>query len=361
MSPTDIAETLDEELHPLPDPDSDEEQQDELYEHFSLTVDKGQTLLRIDKFLTNRIEGISRNRIQAAADAGTILVNGTAVKSSYKVKPLDRISIVMPYPVREVEIVPEDIPLDILYEDDDLIIVNKAAGMVVHPGHGNYSGTLVNALTYHLKELPLFQSGDMRAGLVHRIDKNTSGILVIAKSERTHVHLAKQFFDHTIDRVYHALVWGDLEHDEGTITGNIGRSTKDRTKMAVFPDGDQGRHAVTHYKVLERLGYVNLIECRLETGRTHQIRVHMQHIGHPLFNDERYGGDRILKGTTFSKYKQFVENCFQQLPRHALHAYSLGFVHPATGQYIHFKSDLPDDMRTVVDRWRHYVANRPAE
>ncbi len=361
MSPTDIAETLDEELHPLPDPDSDEEQQDELYEHFSLTVDKGQTLLRIDKFLTNRIEGISRNRIQAAADAGTILVNGTAVKSSYKVKPLDRISIVMPYPVREVEIVPEDIPLDILYEDDDLIIVNKAAGMVVHPGHGNYSGTLVNALTYHLKELPLFQSGDMRAGLVHRIDKNTSGILVIAKSERTHVHLAKQFFDHTIDRVYHALVWGDLEYDEGTITGNIGRSPKDRTKMAVFPDGDQGRHAVTHYKVLERLGYVNLIECRLETGRTHQIRVHMQHIGHPLFNDERYGGDRILKGTTFSKYKQFVENCFQQLPRHALHAYSLGFVHPATGQYIHFKSDLPDDMRTVVDRWRHYVANRPAE
>ena len=359
MTPTDIAEIPSEELHPLPGTDDD--QQDEMYEHFSLTVDKGQALLRIDKFLTNRMEGASRNRIQTAADAGTILVNGTPVKSSYKVKPLDRISIVMPYPVREIEIIPENIPLDIRYEDDDLIIVNKAAGMVVHPGHGNYSGTLVNALTYHLKNLPLFQNGDMRAGLVHRIDKNTSGILVIAKNERAHARLAKQFYDHTIDRVYCALAWGNMESEEGTVTGNVGRSLKDRMKMAVFPDGTQGKHAVTHYKVLERLGYVNLLECRLETGRTHQIRVHMEYIRHPLFNDERYGGDRILKGTTFSKYKQFVENCFQQLPRHALHARSLGFVHPSTGKYIYFESELPEDMRTVIDRWRNYVANRPAE
>lgn len=318
-------------------------------------------MLRIDKFLTNRMEGASRNRIQTAADAGNILVNGKPVKSSYKVKPLDRISIVLPYPVREVEIIPENIPLDIPYEDDDIIIVNKPAGMVVHPGHGNYSGTLVNALTYHLKDLPLFQSGDMRAGLVHRIDKNTSGILVIAKNERAHAKLAKQFFDHTIDRVYCALVWGNMESDEGTIIGNVGRSTKDRLKMAVYPDGSQGKHAVTHYKVIERLGYVNLIECRLETGRTHQIRVHMEYIGHPLFNDERYGGDRILKGTTFSKYKQFVENCFKLLPRHALHARSLGFIHPTTGQYVHFESELPEDMRTVIERWRNYVANRPTE
>ena len=356
MKPTELTEPLTDDML-LPDPD--EEQQDEMYEHFSLTVDKG--MLRIDKFLTNRMEGASRNRIQTAADAGNILVNGKPVKSSYKVKPLDRISIVLPYPVREVEIIPENIPLDIPYEDDDIIIVNKPAGMVVHPGHGNYSGTLVNALTYHLKDLPLFQSGDMRAGLVHRIDKNTSGILVIAKNERAHAKLAKQFFDHTIDRVYCALVWGNMESDEGTIIGNVGRSTKDRLKMAVYPDGSQGKHAVTHYKVIERLGYVNLIECRLETGRTHQIRVHMEYIGHPLFNDERYGGDRILKGTTFSKYKQFVENCFKLLPRHALHARSLGFIHPTTGQYVHFESELPEDMRTVIERWRNYVANRPTE
>lgn len=339
----------------------EDEQQEELYEHYSVTVDKGQSPLRIDKFLTNRMEQVSRNRIQTAADAGNILVNGTAVKSSYKVKPQDRISIVMPYPVREIEIIPENIPLDIRYEDDDLIIVNKAAGMVVHPGHGNYSGTLVNALTYHLKDEPLFQEGDMRAGLVHRIDKNTSGILVVAKNERAHARLAKQFFDHTIDRVYHALVWGNMEQDEGTITGNIGRSTRDRLKMAVFPDGECGRHAVTHYRVLERLGYVNLIECRLETGRTHQIRVHMEYIGHPLFNDERYGGDRILKGTTFSKYKQFVENCFRIMPRHALHARSLGFIHPSTGKYVFFESDEPEDMKTVLERWRNYTSGRTEE
>ena len=334
---------------------------EEMYEHYSVTVDKGQNLLRIDKFLTNRMEGASRNRIQTAADAGNILVNGVPVKSSYKVKPLDRVSIVMPYPLREVEIIPENIPLDIRYEDDDLSIVNKPAGMVVHPGHGNYSGTLVNALTYHLKDLPLFRDGDMRAGLVHRIDKNTSGILVVAKNERSHARLAKQFFDHSIHRVYHALVWGNMEADEGTVVGNIGRSVRDRLKMAVFPDGDGGKHAVTHYRVLERLGYVNLIECRLETGRTHQIRVHMEYIGHPLFNDERYGGDRILKGTTFSKYKQFVENCFRTMPRHGLHARSLGFIHPATGKEVFFESEMPDDMRTVLDRWRNYVSARPEE
>lgn len=337
----------------------DASEQDEMYEHFNLTVDRGQSLLRIDKFLTNRMEGTSRHRIQMAADSGSILVNGTPVKSNYKVKPLDQIAIVMPYPMREVEIIPENIPLNILYEDDDLIIVNKEAGMVVHPGHGNYSGTLVNALTYHLKDLPLFQNGDLRAGLVHRIDKNTSGILVIAKNERSHIHLARQFFDHTIDRVYCALVWGNLPEEEGTITGHIGRSLKDRLKMTVFPDGEFGKEAVTHYKVLRRLGYVNLVECRLETGRTHQIRVHMEHIGHPLFNDERYGGDRILKGTTFSKYKQFVENCFKILPRQALHARSLGFTHPTTGERIQFESDLPEDMTTVIQRWENYLANRP--
>ena len=338
--------------------DEESESGEEMYEHFSLTVDKGQSPLRIDKFLTNRLEHVSRHRIQTAADAGSILVGGQPVKSSYKVKPLDQISIVMPYPVREVEILPENIPLEIPYEDDDLLIVNKPAGMVVHPGHGNYSGTLVNALTYHLKDLPLFQQGDIRAGLVHRIDKNTSGLLVIAKTERAHARLAKQFFDHTIQRKYCALVWGNLPEDEGTITGNIGRSLRDRLKMAVFPEGDQGKHAVTHYRVLERLGYVNLIECRLETGRTHQIRVHMAYIGHPLFNDERYGGDRILKGTTFSKYRQFVENCFQLLPRQALHAQSLGFVHPTTGKSIYFETPMPDDMRTVVERWENYTAHR---
>lgn len=303
------------------------------------------------------MEGVSRNRIQAAADAGNILVGGTPVKSSYKVKPLDRISIVMPYPLRELEIVPENIPLDIRYEDDDLIIVNKPAGMVVHPGHGNYTGTLVNALTYHLKDLPLFQSGDMRAGLVHRIDKNTSGILVIAKNERRTPGWPSVFRPFDRPGLPRA---GMGQH-------GVRRRHRDRkhrpqparpVKVAVFPDGESGKHAVTHYRVLERLGYVNLVECRLETGRTHQIRVHMEYIGHPLFNDERYGGDRILKGTTFSKYRQFVENCFRLMPRHGLHARSLGFVHPTTGENVHFESEMPDDMRSVVERWRNYVAGR---
>lgn len=327
-----------------------------LYEHFAVVADKGQAPLRLDKFLTVRMEKCSRNRIQAAADSGSILVNGKAAKSSYKVKPLDRIQIVMPYPRREVEIIPENIPLEIPYEDDDLLIVNKPAGLVVHPGHGNYSGTLVNALTYHLRNLPLFQEGDMRAGLVHRIDKNTSGLLVVAKNEQSHARLAKQFFDHTIGRRYVALVWGNFEEDEGTITGNIGRSPRDRQKMFVFEDGSDGKHAVTHWRVLKRYGYVTLIECRLETGRTHQIRVHMSWQGHPLFNDERYGGDRILKGTTFSKYKQFIENCFAVMPRHALHAQSLGFVHPMTHEAVYFESELPDDFRTLLEKWDTYAA-----
>lgn len=334
---------------------------DELYEHFAITVDRGQSMLRLDKFLVDRMEHCSRNRIQTAADNGNILVNGAPAKSSYKVKPLDRISIVMPYPKREVEIVPQDIPLAIPYEDDDLLLVDKPAGMVVHPGHGNWDGTLVNALTWHLRNLPMFQEGDMRAGLVHRIDKNTSGLLVVAKTERAHARLAKQFFDHTITRRYVALVWGNFDEEEGTITGNIGRSPKDRLQMYVFADGSDGKHAVTHWRVLKRYGYVTLVECRLETGRTHQIRVHMQYIGHPLFNDERYGGDRILKGTTFTKYRQFIENCFERMPRHALHARSLGFTHPTTGKEVYFESDLPEDFRQVLEKWDAYcAANRPA-
>ncbi|MEG2755539.1 MAG: RluA family pseudouridine synthase, partial [Mucinivorans sp.] len=306
--------------------------------------------------LSARLEDTSRSRIQAAADTSSILVNGTPVKSSYRIKPLDKISIVMPYPRREVEIVAQDIPLEIPYEDDDLLLVNKPAGMVVHPGHGNYDGTLVNALTFHLRNLPLFQSGDMRAGLVHRIDKNTSGLLVVAKNDFTHVGLAKQFFDHTIERTYHALVWGTLEHDEGTICGNIGRSVRDRLKMDVFDqESGQGKHAVTHYRVLERLGYVTLVECKLETGRTHQIRVHFEHIGHPLFNDERYGGNKILRGTTFTKYRSFVENCFAIMPRHGLHALSLGFEHPRTKEQLNFTSEWAADFAACVDKWRGYV------
>ncbi len=341
-------------------PEADEEdQQDELYEHFNLTVDRGQAMLRIDKFLTNRLESTSRNRIQTAADSGNIIVNGKAVKASYKVKPGDVISIVLPYPRRRLEIIPEDIPLNIVYEDDHLMVIDKPAGMVVHPGHGNYSGTLVNALTYYLQGLELFSEGDMRAGLVHRIDKDTSGLLVIAKDERTHAKLARQFFDHTIQRRYLALVWGNLPEDEGTITGHIGRSVRDRLKMYVYPDGDAGKHAVTHYKVLKRYGYVTLAECRLETGRTHQIRVHMEWLGHPLFNDARYGGDHILKGTTFTKYKQFITNCFTLLPRQALHAKSLGFTHPATGKHLHFEAPIPPDLKQVLEKWDTYITNRP--
>ena len=332
---------------------------EELYEHFTITVDKGQTPTRIDKFLTGRMENTSRHRVQMAADAGNIRVDDKVVKSSYKIKPEDRISILLPYPPSNKAIVGEDIPLDVVYEDDDLMIINKEAGLVVHPGFGNWNGTLVNALYFYMKDLPLFQTGDMRAGLVHRIDKNTSGLIVIAKTELAHVRLAKQFFDHSIERRYIALVWGNMPEDEGTIIGNVGRCVRDRMKMDVFEPGSaMGKHAVTHYKVLEKLGYVNLIECRLETGRTHQIRVHMEHIGHSLFNDERYGGERILRGTTFTKYKQFVNNCFQILPRHALHAKSLGFIHPITEEKMFFTSELPKDMADCVEKWRGYVSNR---
>lgn len=344
-----------------PETDTDDgEEQDGLYEHFRFTVDRGQSLLRIDKFLTSRIENASRNRVQCAADAGNILVNGKSVKSSYKVKPLDTISIVMPYPRRGVEIVPENIPLNILFEDNDILVIDKAAGMVVHPGHGNYSGTLVNALAYYLKDSPAFNNADERGGLlVHRIDKNTSGVIVVAKNELAHSKLARQFFDHTTQRKYMALVWGTFNEPEGTVVGNIARSTRDKLKMAVYdPDSGIGKHAVTHYSVIEELGYVSLVECRLETGRTHQIRVHFESIGHPLFNDERYGGNRILKGTTFTKYKQFVENCFTILPRHALHAALLGFKHPTTGQQMVFESPLPADMEQVIEKWRRYLTNR---
>ena len=345
----------------LDDEDSLSGSSDEMYEHFSIVVDKGQKMLRLDKFLVDRMEHCSRNRIQQAADNGLLLVNGVAAKSSYKVKPLDHITFVMPYPKRELEIIPEDIPLNIVYEDDSLIIVNKQPGMVVHPGCGNYTGTLVNALTFYLKDIPLFQKGDMRAGLVHRIDKDTSGLLVIAKTDDAHTRLAKQFFDHTIHRRYVALVWGNFEEDEGTIVGNIGRNPRDRQQMYVFADGSDGKHAVTHYKVLRRYGYVTLVECRLETGRTHQIRVHMAWKGHPLFNDARYGGDRILKGTTFSKYKQFIETCFSALPRQALHARSLGFVHPTTREDVYFESELPEDLKTVIDKWEMYCSSRNLE
>ncbi|MBQ7297731.1 MAG: RluA family pseudouridine synthase [Alistipes sp.] len=328
-----------------------------LYEHFNVTVDKGQTLLRLDKFLKARMERSSRNRIQAAIDSGNVLVNGKASKSSYKVKPMDYIQVVMPYPRRDVSLIPQDIPLDIPYEDDDLLLVNKPAGMVVHPGVGNHYGTLVNALLYHLQGPDAApESSEERAGLVHRIDKDTSGLLVIAKNEQAHARLAKQFFDHTIYRRYVALVWGNFEEDEGTIIGNIGRSPRERQKMYVFEDGSDGKHAVTHWRVLRRYGYVTLVECRLETGRTHQIRVHMSWQGHPLFNDARYGGDRILKGTTFSKYKQFIENCFELIPRQALHAKALGFTHPTTGKEVLFDSELPEDFKAVLAKWDTYTS-----
>lgn len=332
-------------------------EQDELFEHHRIIVDKGQGLLRIDKFLFSRIENASRSKIQAAADAGSILVNDKPVKSNYKVKPNDVISIVLSYPPRIIDIYPEDIPLKILYEDEDVLVLNKQAGLVVHPGYGNYTGTLVNALVFHLKDTPLFSTGEERPGLVHRLDKDTTGIMVIAKTEIAMAKLAKAFFNHTIDRRYRALVWGDFDEDEGTITGNLGRSLKDRKVITVFPEGDMGKPAITHYKVIERFRYVTLVECKLETGRTHQIRAHMKHIGHPLFNDETYGGNEIIKGTTFSKYKQFIQNCFELLPRQALHAKSLGFIHPQTGKELFFDSELPSDMSEVLDKWRKYVIN----
>ncbi len=340
--------------------DLPEQEEQDLFEHLRINVDKGQSLLRIDKFLMLRLENASRNRVQNAIEAGNVLVNEKQVKASYKVKPGDSISIVLPHPPRDTEVYPEDIPIDIVYEDNDVLIVNKPAGMVVHPGYNNYNGTLVNALVFHFQQLPQLPGNDGRPGLVHRIDKDTSGLLLISKNEFAMTFLAKQFFDHTITRKYIALVWGDLLED-GTVTGFIGRSIRDRKIMDIYDEEAKGKWSVTHYRVLERFNYVTLIECELETGRTHQIRAHMQHIGHSLFSDASYGGDKILKGTVFSKYKQFVENCFELMPRQALHALSLGFEHPVTRKRIHFESELPADFQAVLEKWRNYVANVKAD
>lgn len=333
------------------------EENQELFEHYKFTADKGQELLRVDKFLMDRIPNTTRNKLQQAIIDGNILVNKKTVKANYKVKPLDKITVELSYPPQEIELIPEDIPLNILYEDEQVIVLNKPSEMVVHPGYGNHSGTLVNGLIYHINNLPEAEMKG-RPGLVHRLDKNTTGIMVIAKTEHALTHLGKQFFDRTTERRYNALVWGDFEEDEGTVTGHVGRSLKNRKVMDVFPNGEFGKHAVTHYKVLKRYGYVTLVECKLETGRTHQIRIHMKHIGHHLFNDNEYGGDRILKGTSFTKYKQFINNCFSILPRQALHAKSLGFEHPTTGKWMQFDSDLPEDMQSVLDKWDTYLSNR---
>lgn len=331
-----------------------EQDEQDLYEHLRIEVDKGQSLLRIDKFLMHRVENASRNRIQNAIEAANVLVNGQVIKASYKVKPKDLITVVLPHPPRDTEVYPENIPIDIVYEDDDLLVVNKAAGMVVHPGYNNYTGTLVNALVYHFQNLPQLAGNEGRPGLVHRIDKDTSGLLLISKNERSLTYLARQFYDHSITRKYQALVWGDLAED-GTVTGYIGRSAKDRRVMDIYEEEEKGKWAVTHYKILERFGYVTLIECQLETGRTHQIRAHMKHLGHPLFSDASYGGDRILKGTVNGKYKQFVENCFALMPRQALHAETLGFIHPSTKQYLHFQAPMPADFTAVLEKWRNYI------
>ncbi|HEU4553369.1 MAG TPA: RluA family pseudouridine synthase [Chitinophaga sp.] len=336
---------------------------EELYERINMQVDKGQEPLRIDKFLMNRVENATRNKIQQACESSMVLVNEKPVKSNYKVKPGDRIIVYSSKSPESTEVVPENLPLNIVYEDDDLMVINKPAGMVVHPGCGNYTGTLVNGLAWYLgdehtravtPEIPRF-------GLVHRIDKNTSGLLVVAKSDKAMNDLAKQFFDHTVQRRYLALVWGDFEEDEGTVVAHVGRHQRFRKIMDAYPDGEYGKEAITHYKVLERFNYVTLIACRLETGRTHQIRVHMQHIGHSLFNDDTYGGNRIVKGTIFAKYKQFVENCFEIMPRQALHAQTLGFIHPRTRQPMLFESPLPEDFKSVLEKWRRYVAARPLE
>ena len=329
----------------------------EMYEHFRFIADKGQQLLRVDKFLVHRLEKSSRNRIQQAAEAGCIIVNGKSVKSNYRVKPLDEVLIVMDRPRYELEIIPEDIPLDIVYEDKDLLVVNKPAGLVVHPGHGNYSGTLVNALAYHFRDNPDYDVNDPRMGLVHRIDKDTSGLLVVAKTPDAKTNLGKQFYNKTTKREYIAVVWGIPEPATGRIEGNIARNPKDRMQMAVFPpDSEIGKHAVTHYEVLEPLGHVAVVRCRLETGRTHQIRVHMLHIGHPLFNDARYGGDRILRGLRSASYNKFIENCFSICPRQALHARTLGFIHPTTGREMFFSAPIPPDMTSMIERWRIFIS-----
>ena len=335
----------------------EEEEDNDLFEHYRFKADKGQELLRIDKFLMDRIPNTTRNKLQNALSEGHILVNKKPVKANYRVKPLDNISVELPYPPQEIELIPENIPLDILYEDDDLIVLNKQSNMVVHPGFGNFTGTLVNGLIHHFANLPETAMAN-RPGLVHRLDKNTTGVMVVAKTEKALSHLANQFFERTIERRYQALVWGDFEEENGTIEGHVGRSLQNRKIMNVFPDGEYGKHAITHFKVLKRFGYVTLVECKLETGRTHQIRVHMQYIKHPLFNDYDYGGDKILKGTSFSKYKQFIANCFEILPRQALHAKSLGFEHPTTKERMFFETDLPEDISKVLEKWETYVSNR---
>lgn len=372
MMTTDKAMSMDDELQAWADElieqdlrldDSEDEAEylgleasDQLYEHYRVVADPGQSLLRVDKFLADRMVKTTRSRIQQAAEAGYIFVNGKPVKSNYRVKPLDVVTLQLRRPRREIEIIAEDIPLDIVYEDADLLVINKPAGLVVHPGHGNYTGTLVNALAYYLKDDPHYDPSDPRLGLVHRIDKDTSGLLVVAKRAEAKAHLSRQFFNKTTHRSYRALVWGRFDQDEGRIEGNIGRDDRDRLQMAVYPVGsDKGKPAVTHYKVLEELAYVSWVECRLETGRTHQIRAHMKHIGHTLFADERYGGDKPLWGNQFSKYKQFVANCLSICPRQALHAKTLGFVHPTTGDELLFDSDLPDDLATLLERWRVYA------
>lgn len=339
-------------------PDEPVEASEELYERMSLVVDKGQEPMRLDKFLTARIEGASRNKVQQAIESGRVLVNNKKVQANHKIKPGEEIVVYSDREVQSEEIIPEDIPLNIVYEDDEVMIVNKPVGLVVHPGSGNHHGTLVNGVAWHLlqQNKNLTQSDLPRFGLVHRIDKNTSGLMVLAKTGKALASLAKQFFDHTVHRQYIALVWGDMENDAGTIVAHVGRNQRYRKLFDAYPEGEHGKHAITHYKVLERFGYVTLVQCELETGRTHQIRVHMQHIGHPLFNDEFYGGDKIVKGTVFAKYRQFVENAFAICPRHALHAKTIGFIHPKTRQEVRFDSEIPEDMRLVIEKWRDYAS-----
>lgn len=332
-----------------------QDQDDELFEHHRIVVDGKQGPVRIDRFLMDRLANTTRTKIQDGMHLGFVLVNDKPVKPNYKIRPHDVITVSFPEPPRDTDVVPENIPLNIVFEDDQLLVVNKPAGMVAHPAYQNWSGTLVNALAYHFTKLPQMEGNEGRPGLVHRIDKDTSGLLVIAKTEQALTHLAKQFFDHTIERTYWALVWGEPVAEQGTINVHVGRSLKDRRITTAFPAADFGRTAITHYKVLKKFRYVSLLECKLETGRTHQIRAHMKHLGHPLFNDVTYGGDQILKGTTFSKYRQFVENCFKIMPRQALHAKTLGFIHPVTKKHVQFDSELPDDFREVLEKWEHYV------
>jgi 23S rRNA pseudouridine1911/1915/1917 synthase len=332
-----------------------DEQDDELFEHHRIVADRGQAMLRIDKFLMDRLPNVTRTKIQDGIHNGFVRVNEKDIKPNYKVRPLDVITISLPEPPRDTEVFPENIPLNIVYEDDHLLVINKPAGLVVHPAYNNWTGTLVNALAYHFQNLPQLPGNEGKPGLVHRIDKDTSGLLVVAKTEPVLTALAKQFFDHSIERTYHAIVWGIPDPPQGTINVNVGRSLKDRRVTTTFPEGDMGRHAITHYRLLQDLRYVSLVECKLETGRTHQIRAHMKHIGHTLFNDAMYGGDQILKGTVFSKYRQFVENCFKIIPRQALHAKTLGFIHPHTKKLMRFESELPEDFKNAIAKWEHYV------